>query len=123
MGETECRRVLEEYFCKPFPNLRLPWLANPETGGWLELDCYNEELALAVEYNGYQHYHWPNAFHRTEQEFRQQLRRDEFKQRRCQEEGVHLISVPFTEPTDEIAAFIISRLPPHLKHPWPVAGY
>ena len=57
-GETECRKVLESIFGKPFPSSRPDFLRNPVTGGIhnLELDCYNHELGLAVEYNGIQHY-------------------------------------------------------------------
>ena len=57
-GEIECRRVLEHLFRRPFNKSRPDFLRNPVTGGNfnLELDCYNRDLRLAVEYNGAQHY-------------------------------------------------------------------
>jgi hypothetical protein len=35
-----------------FKSVRPGWLENPLTGRNLELDCYNEYLKLALEYNG-----------------------------------------------------------------------
>jgi len=54
-GETECRRVIESIFNKPFNKARPDFLRNMVTGGEynLELDCYNNSLKIAVEYNGY----------------------------------------------------------------------
>jgi len=64
-GELECRRVLQETFKKPFHKDRPDFLRNPVTGGNfnLELDCYNPELKLAVEYSGQQHYKYIPFFH------------------------------------------------------------
>ena len=66
-GEKECRKVLENLFNKPFSKSRPDFLRNPVTGGNfnLELDCYNQELSLAVEYNGIQHYKYVPYFHRN----------------------------------------------------------
>lgn len=55
--EAFCRLVLETLFRgKPFEKTRgLPWLRLGAKGSPLELDAYNEELKLALEFNGYQH--------------------------------------------------------------------
>ena len=53
-GELKCRQFLNKYFNKPFIKVRN--LYNPVTHQYLELDCYNEDLKLAVEYQGQQHY-------------------------------------------------------------------
>lgn len=34
------------------------WLIYSKTNCKLELDCYNEELKLAIDYNGEQHYNY-----------------------------------------------------------------
>ena len=52
--ETECRRVVEEHFQQQFPKCRPDFLKNNVTSTDIstynmELDCYNEELKLAVE--------------------------------------------------------------------------
>ena len=63
-GEAECRRVLQNMFKRPFNGARPDFLRNPVTGGNfnLELDCFNSEMRLAVEYNGVQHYKYVPYF-------------------------------------------------------------
>jgi hypothetical protein len=76
-------------------NIRPNFLRNPETGKALELDCYDEEHKIAVEYNGIQHYKYPSAFHKSEKQFYDQLYRDKLKKKLCEEEGVYLIPIPY----------------------------
>jgi hypothetical protein len=76
-------------------NIRPDFLRNPETGKALELDCYDEEYNIAVEYNGIQHYKYPSAFHKTEKQFYDQLYRDRLKKKLCDDSGVYLIPVPY----------------------------
>lgn len=110
-GETICRQVLEQIYKVPFPSVRPDILKNPETNRNLELDGYNDGLKIAFEYNGKQHYEYPNAFHRTEQQFRNQLRRDTFKLDKCDEHEIYLITIPYTVPHDSIPTFIEYFLP------------
>lgn len=111
-GEAECRRVLMEVFRKPFPKARPNFLNNPVTGGNynLELDCYNQELRLAVEYNGAQHYKYIPYFHKNKEAFINQKYRDELKRRMCQDNGITLIEVPHTIPVSDIRSYLISRM-------------
>lgn len=106
-----CCQVLEEYYQKPFESSRPNWLKNPETGGILEIDCYNDELKIGVEYNGIQHYRYPNIYHRTYEEFIKQVRRDQYKYTKCNENGVYLITVPYNIPANKIKEYIHRYLP------------
>jgi len=110
-GETECRRVLENIFNKPFNSERPDFLRNPVTGGNfnLELDCYNKELRLAVEYNGVQHYKFVSFFHRNNDHFMTQKYRDDMKRRICKENNINLIEVPYTVKIEDIKDFIINK--------------
>jgi len=72
---------------------RPSWLLNPLTGAPMELDMYNEPLGIAVEYNGSQHYEYPNAFHATRDMFDAQVARDSAKRALCAAKGVRLIEV------------------------------
>lgn len=108
--EELCRQAIEEIYGKPFPTVRPEWLINPETGCALELDCYNEELKLAVEFNGKQHYCFP-AFGMTKDQFIQQVRRDTYKINKCDEQGIYLITVPYTVPEYLIKDYITYYLP------------
>ncbi len=95
-GEDIVAEVLEEILqSKIKRNIRPNFLKNPESNSNLELDCYNEEYAIAVEYNGSQHYKFPSVFNKTEQEFMNQVYRDRLKVKLCDEAGVYLISVPY----------------------------
>ena len=110
-GEEECRRFLEYFFQKPFPRIRPPFLRNPVTGQCLELDCFNQEIGLAVEYNGSQHYHYNPMMHQqSKHSFQNQQYRDYMKQQMCQDHGIHLIVVPFTKSVQDIPAFLYSEL-------------
>ena len=60
-NELYTKYVLEHIFKQDFTKIRPPWLINEE-GNRLEIDMYNEELNLAVEYNGIQHYKYVDFF-------------------------------------------------------------
>lgn len=108
-GENQCRRILQQIFNKPFIKSRPNFLRNPITGKYnLELDCYNESLRLACEYNGEQHYAYNKFFHRNKDHFLTQKYRDELKRRMCQDNGVNLIEVPYTVSIPEIEKYLIN---------------
>jgi hypothetical protein len=115
LGELKCREVLEKIFQVPFAKCRPEFLHNvvtsTDTSSYrLELDCYNPELAIAVEYNGRQHYEYVPFFHRTRDAFYNQKYRDEIKRIKCRENGVTLIEVPYTVPARQIEDFIVEAL-------------
>jgi hypothetical protein len=109
-GEVECRRVLEKLFMRPFPNRRPAFLMNNVTGKPLELDCYNEGLRLACEYNGKQHYQYTPGMHKNHEAFRLQQYRDEMKKKLCEENDVHLISVSYMVPVESIENYIREKV-------------
>lgn len=95
--EKKCCEIMNKLTGEVFFPVRPDFLKNELTGKNLELDCYNHRLRLAVEYNGIQHYKFPNYFHKSKEEFIQQVRRDDLKRRLCDEHGVYLIVVPYTK--------------------------
>ena len=109
-GEAECRRVLQKIFGRPFLSQRPDFLRNPVTGGEfnLELDCYNSELKLAIEYNGIQHYKYVPYFHKNYEHFINQKYRDDMKRRMCKDNGIILIEVPYTVKLQDIEQYIIN---------------
>ena len=107
--ESICRQILEEIYGLPFPNSRPDWLKNV-TGHNLELDCYNEVLKLALEYNGEQHYVFPNFTNCSYKQFVAQQQRDILKQKLCKDHGVKLIVVPYTVKTSDLKTFILKAL-------------
>lgn len=115
-GEKLCRSIMENFYGKPFPTVRPDFLMNPETGKNLELDCFNEELGIALEYNGIQHYVYPNKFHKTEDEFEAQRARDDHKREQCKRSGIYLITVPYEIPHSKIPKFIEYNLPENVAY-------
>lgn len=109
-GEEITRHYLRELLKKPFGKAHPSWLVNPETGRRLELDCYNEELGIAAEYNGEHHYNFPNTFHKTREDFEAQLRRDKWKREKCIEKNILLIEIPYHIPKDQIREFLKTQL-------------
>lgn len=95
ISENKCRSIIESIYHVPFPSCRPDFLKNPETKRNLELDMYNEQLKLAFEYQGKQHYQKVTYFQDTV-DFKKQLQRDSFKKKRCQELGIKLICIPYT---------------------------
>ena len=112
--EALCCSIIEEIYQKPFKKIRPDFLKNPETGHNLELDCYNDELKIAVEYSGYQHYVYPNRFHRMYDDFIKQVRRDQFKIDVCDTHGIYLITVPYWVPEFKLKEFIVEHLPENI---------
>jgi hypothetical protein len=111
-GETECRRVLEKFFDRPFSKARPNFLNNVVTGGThnLELDCFNEELRIAVEYDGIQHTKYIPFFHKNKEHFLNQKYRDELKNMICKQNRILLIRVPYTIKIENIEKYLLNEL-------------
>lgn len=92
-GEEACRIYFEAIFGKPFPKARPAFLYTGPRGV-MELDGYCEELRLAFEHHGLQHYRHIPRFQPTEEDFREQQRRDTEKLAACRASGVTLIEIP-----------------------------
>lgn len=108
--ERICKITLEILTGYRFESVRPDWLRNPLTGRNLELDCYNDTLKLALEYNGQQHYIFTPRFHKDEYDLELQIYRDELKQSLCDQNGVTLIIVPYTISKQELCSYILRKL-------------
>lgn len=112
--EDKCRHVFENFFDLPFNKCRPEFLINPITNKRLELDGFNPSiptrlgLGLAFEYNGSQHYFFTPKFHKTVEEFEEQLKRDKVKQQLCKEKGILLITIPYT--VTNLEDFILKKI-------------
>lgn len=76
-------------------------LKNPKTNRCLEFDAYANETMIALEYNGIQHYEFPNPFHTDEKSYQEGVERDNLKRRLCIEHGIKLIEIPYYIDTCE----------------------
>jgi len=115
-NEKKVREVFEKIFKKEFPTVRPDFLKG-DKGKNLELDGYNEELKLAFEYNGAQHYKFTSRFHKSEDDLLSQQKRDAQKKEMCKEMGITLIEIPYTIKYDKLEAEITKYLIMCGKHP------
>ncbi len=104
------REILQRLTGKPFVKIRPAFLRNPKTNRCLELDAYNEELRLGVEFQGIQHYTFPNPFHSTRAQFEKQLQRDILKATLCEAHEVRLVAVPHHVQRDELEHYLQIQL-------------
>nr|QBK85886.1 MAG: uncharacterized protein LCMAC101_04810 [Marseillevirus LCMAC101] len=111
-SETACRKIFEKLFEDKFPKSR-PEFLRRNNGHKLELDGYNEELEIAFEYQGLQHYEYPHPFHKTEKDFKRQQKRDRHKYRLCRENDIALVLVPYQfthKDPQKMEDFIVDQL-------------
>jgi hypothetical protein len=107
-SEQLCRGIFEEHYNAKFPNKKPKFLKG------LELDGYNEELNIAFEYNGRQHYKYIPYFHKNgEQDFIEQQERDRRKYRICAKKNIKLILIPYKFDCynpDKLKIFILDAI-------------
>lgn len=120
IGEKLCFQIMNDVLIfneksigyYKFEKIRPKWLRCSYSNSPLELDMFNEELKIAVEFNGEQHYKFIPYFHRTEDNFNKQLLRDTEKKEKCRRLGITLIIVPFScKNFKEVEKCILEQLP------------
>jgi len=109
-GETKCREVFEDIFGVEFPKAErgyLEWLIN-DRGHSMHLDGYNEDLNLAFEYQGLQH--WVKRTRdETDEHFNNRVRDDKTKVKLCKKYGVMLIVVDYTIKFEDMKDYIVKK--------------
>jgi hypothetical protein len=91
-SESICKKIIEEYFDNRFNFIK----SKPKFLGGLELDGYCEEIKIAFEYNGEQHYKYMKFFHKGDiKNFEVQQERDIRKIKLCEENSILLIIIPY----------------------------
>ena len=108
LKERVTRYLFEEVFQLKFPKKRPRWLKSPLSQKPMELDGFNEELGLAFEYQGEQHY--KTTFDKRDGVLSAQKKRDAEKAKLCRKQGVVLIQIPYWIPTTEMQDFLVSEL-------------
>ena len=102
-------QIAQQVFgCTFEKDARPAWLVDPATGVQMELDFYNAERKLAIEYFGRHHFVYPSAYHPNtlagEAAFKAQVARDGLKAYLCVQAGITLLTVPYSVHGDDSAA-------------------
>ena len=108
--ELQTKFLLEEIFKVPFYKIRPDFLKNEVTGYNLEIDLYNDDLKLAVEVQGDQHYKFTPFFHRNKDAFMMQRYRDEMKKQKCMKRGITLIEIPYKVGEKGLKKYLLTQL-------------
>lgn len=104
-SERYTRELIEGLTGHKFPKVRPNWLVGPKNRK-LELDGYCEELSLAFEYQGEQHY--KSNF--MVQSLKERRAYDALKRRICAKHGVQLIAVSYRKQIDQLKGSLIQRI-------------
>ena len=104
--EEKVRSIFEQLFEKKFIKTR------KVLDKRYELDGYNEELNIAFEYHGEQHYYFIKGIHFEITRFEERKRKDDEKLELCKEKDINLITIPYwASNTDQsLISFIKTKL-------------
>jgi len=93
MYEKICRLYFEIIFNKKFPRVKPDWLRSDKNRK-LELDGFCEELGLAFEHQGSQHYKIAKKFRMNKKILKRINQNDALKVKICKEKKITLIVIP-----------------------------
>ena len=106
--ENICTSIFEYIFEKEFMKVRPKWLDDNEDNR-LELDGYNEELKIAFEYNGPQHYMHIHNMTDTLQSLLKVKKNDLIKMRKCKIMNIKLIIIPYWIKINDMYNYVINQ--------------
>ena len=104
MSEQICRTTFEQIFNMRFPKVKPVWLVNVR-GNRMELDGFCQELNLAFEYQGEQHYEI-GPFTRDEKALQTRKADDLQKLQLCKANGISLVVIKYNQDLRELPKLI-----------------
>lgn len=99
--ENKVRNILNYLFDTNFSRSKPSWNINPKTNKKLELDGYSEELNMAFEFQGLQHYKQVPYFKVGNEELEYIQYKDKIKKENCLLNKVKLIIINDTKETNK----------------------
>lgn len=109
-NEEYCRVIFEEIFNKTFKKCRPDWLRN-KYGNKMELDGYCEEVNIAFEYHGEQHFkeHYFNK-DRLKHNLDDRKEHDLLKYELCKKNNVLLIVITYLDDIEKLPSLIKNKI-------------
>lgn len=89
-GEEICRFIFQKLTNKQFPTKRPEWLRGINQARPMELDGFCEELKIAFEHQGKQHYENSDSYFYS----KEIITRDKLKRVICEEHGINVLEIP-----------------------------
>jgi|APSaa5957512622_1039677.scaffolds.fasta_scaffold03191_5 hypothetical protein len=108
-AEKKFRNVLEDIFNKSFKKIRPKWLINKK-GNRLELDGFNEELSIAFEYQGRQHFEYIKHWNKRTNKFKQTVEHDKIKRKVLKEKNIILLAPTHKLKLSQLKDFALQEL-------------
>lgn len=133
--ETRTRKNFKQVFGFVFEKISMKTVLNKRgIHGGSRYDGYatffvaGRKVKIAFEYNGEQHYQFPNSYHRSYREWIESIKRDERKILDSQAEGVILITIPYhfyqkARADTYIQKFIISQFEQQVRSIFGLPGF
>ncbi len=104
--QDKLKKILEQILKqKAKEEQTFSWLLSPR-GAKLRVDIYFPDIKLAIEYHGKQHSYFPNAFHKTAEDFRYANMCDVWKKSQLQYHDIQLIEFSYK---DKISIDLVRR--------------
>ncbi len=107
--ERLCKHYIEQITGHEFKKCRPQWLISSR-GYPMELDGFCQELKIAFEHNGEQHYIESTHFHRRNEKLKYRKIDDQRKRELCYDQGIFLLEIPFSIPVEELGIYIWESL-------------
>ncbi len=111
LGERICRVIFQNIFRDFFPKSHLNWLVN-KNGNRMELDGYCENLGVAFEHQGEQHFSTRTRFLKSQEALIRRSEDDQLKRQLCKDHEIQLIEIPEIGtrlPIDKAKEYIIQE--------------
>lgn len=110
IGEEKCRFVFEQLSGHLFPQLHRAF------GTKMQIDGYCDQLKIAFEFHGKQHFHYVKYWHKGHDTLESQQFRDEEKRKLCKLMNVNLIEVPYDQNVEQLVAKSLSDVGILIQH-------
>lgn len=99
-GERKVLDFLRTNKIKYIREITFKDLINPMTDNHLYFDFFIPKFKVVIEVQGDQHYRFIPDFHKDQNQFEYQQKKDEFKRGYCFRHNYRLIEIPYTQIND-----------------------